>query len=195
MPPSPSRARASAAGCSYRDNWCLQLSIRGMAQSAPSAWTAPPVSKSALGRWARKSEIGVSVVGAGAKGRPGQGQEPSDRALAAWCLAIKTNTGRCRQQALRRRPCGRLGLGVSPYTPGFWKEFSAPRERFFIQNGAIGSLQGAAVVLECWSPGTGAPCRVGTLSSGEDMACRPGSAGGVEKLLLGWGAAFSVGAM
>lgn len=66
--PSPSRARASATGCSYRDNWCLQLSIRGMAQSAPSAWTAPPVSKSALGRWARKSEIG-----AGAKGRPAFG--------------------------------------------------------------------------------------------------------------------------
>lgn len=135
------------------------------------------------------------VVGAGAKGRPGQGQEPPESALAAWCLVIKTNAGRCRQQALGRRPCSRLGLGVSPRTPGFWKEFSAPRERFSYKTGPLDRGRVLQSVLECWSPGTSAPCRVVILSTGGDMAGRPDSAGGVEILLLGWDAAFSVGAM
>lgn len=33
------------------------------------------------------------------------------------------------------------------------------------------------------------------MSIGKDMARRPGSAGGVEILLLGWVAAFTVGAL
>lgn len=33
------------------------------------------------------------------------------------------------------------------------------------------------------------------LSAGEDTACEPGSADRVEMLLLGWGSAYSVGAM
>lgn len=129
MPPSPSRARGGATGLSYRDKWCLQLSITSMVQSAPSAWTAPPVSKSALGRWAGKGEIGVPMGWGRSGGHARARSLPTVLSLPGF-LSLNGILGRCRQQASGRSPCGRLGLGVSPCIPGFWKEFSAPRESF-----------------------------------------------------------------
>jgi hypothetical protein len=89
----------------------------------------------------------------------------------------------------------------SPWSRGFslnpWvlEGVFRPRERFSYKTGPLDRGRVLQSVLECWSPGTGAPCRVGILSIGKDMARRPGSAGGVEILLLGWVAAFTVGAL
>lgn len=155
MPPSPSRARAGATGRSYRDKWCLQLSIIAMAQSAPSAWTAPPVSKSALGRWAGKGEIGVSM-GRGRSGGYSRARSlPTVLSLLGF-LSLNGILGRCRQQASGRSPCCRLGLGVSPCTPGFGEEFSAPCESFVYKTQPLYRGRVLQAGLECWSPGTGA---------------------------------------
>lgn len=99
-------------------------------------------------------------------------------------LSLNGMLGRCRQQASGRSPCGRLGLGVSPCTPGFWEEFSAPRESFVYKTQPLNHGRVPQTGLECWSPGTSAPCRVRMFSVGEDTACGPGFADGLEMLLL-----------
>lgn len=86
-------------------------------------------------------------------------------------MSLKRMLEQCRQQALGRRPCGHLGLEVSPCIPGFWKEFSAPRECLSYK---MGPLDRGSRFWSVGHPAQELLCRVEIMSTGEDMACRPG---------------------